>query len=397
LAELNSLLLQGWGAPLVRSTIQGTAAPPSRLPGVPWSLSDVRNEVARREPASPRQPDLLEYLIAQPPQGMVPPPAVTPASPADAPPPPSTASVDPDVDYNRRAGIADSERALAMGMAAPRPRPRPPVVTPANSVPGPAAPQMPAQAADPAQQVQAAAQQAAAQGNNTLADRLMAFGFAMAASRNPSLFGQIGEAGQQVLQQRRQESQDDLQRRQVDGQLDYQQARVRLMQAEMDWSRDPTNPQNIQRLAAARAAMTSAGQASQDRDPLAARETDRDGNVFGITRSGRSVPLTDPQGRPFQPGRDETQDANTRRQLYATAYAQAWQSLAPDPMNPGASRLTPEERQQRAHAVAQQAVQGAMGVTGIQRGQQGGTQVQAPPPVNTGPRVVIGLDGQPIR
>jgi hypothetical protein len=256
---------------------------------------------------------------------------------------------------------------------------------------------MSAQAADPAQQVQAAAQQAAAQGNNTLADRLMAFGFAMAASRNPSLFGQIGEAGQQVLQQRRQESQDDLQRRQVDGQLDYQQARVRLMQAEMDWSRDPTNPQNIQRLAAARAAMTSAGQASQDRDPLAARETDRDGNVFGITRSGRSVPLTDPQGRPFQPGRDETQDANTRRQLYATAYAQAWQSLAPDPMNPGASRLTPEERQQRAHAVAQQAVQGAMGVTGIQRGQQGGTQVQAPPPVNTGPRVVIGLDGQPIR
>jgi hypothetical protein len=277
----------------------------------------------------------------------------------------------------------------------PPARPRPPVATPGNAMPGgPATPQpgtgAPPEAAQQAQVAQAA-QQAAAQGNTSLADRLMAFGFAMAASRNPSLFGMIGEGGQAMMQGQRQERQDALRQREVEGGLSIQQARLNLMEAELRWQQQPDNPRNIRDLAAARADMARAATAGQSarEDPIAGYQTDNDGNVFGVTRSGQSRPITDPQGRPVRPQRDETQDATARRTLYSQTYLQAYRSLTEaDPMNPLAQRMSPGQAAQEAARIAEQAVRGAMGTVGVQRG-QGGTQVQTPPPVNTGPNTRI--------
>jgi hypothetical protein len=238
-----------------------------------------------------------------------------------------------------------------------------------------------------------AAQRAAAQGDTNLADRLMAFGFAMAASRSPSLFGMLGEGGQAMLQTQRQERQDALRQREVEGGLSVQQARLNLMEAELNWQREPQNPQNIQRLAAARADLARAATAGQSarQDPIVARDLqDVEGNPMGLTRSGQAVPLRDAQGRPLRPQRDDTQDAAARRALYAQVLNNTFTALMqPNPMNPMAPRMDPDEARRQAAAVAEQAVRNAMGTVGVQRGQQGGTQIQAPPPVNTGPNTRI--------
>lgn len=315
-------------------------------------------------------------------------PTQAPMPEGDAPRlPPMVSPTTPDFD-SRNALLAADEAARLSGLPQPPPaRPRPPVVTPANATPGP---QMPGgaptgAAADPAQQVQAAAQQAAAQGNNTLADRLMAFGFAMAASRNPSLFGQIGEAGQQALQQRRQESQDDLQRRQVEGQLSYQEARVRLMQAEMDWARDPTNPQNIQRLAAARSAMASAGQGRRPNwQPI--ERVGPDGQIQTVyfdPDSGRTVDA---------PGARAGTAAQTARQQgdllarHAAARRDVERLYQPDMLG---MPLPPERQRERAARLAE--IDQAFEMQGLRIPREQATERRLP----TGQ--VIDLMGRPIQ
>ena len=372
---------------------------PSPIPGLPWTLAQLRLEQARRQPASPRQPDLAEeYGAAR--QGFAPsiPPALPLQTIAEMPAPPAAALPMP-APFPPGGSLTSAPDIAMEGLGrATTSRPRSPVATPGNAVPGGLpmpAPATPDAAAPDAQtgQVMQAAQRAAAQGDTNLADRLMAFGFAMAASRSPSLFGMLGEGGQAMLQTQRQERQDALRQREVEGGLSVQQARLNLMEAELNWQREPQNPQNIQRLAAARADLARAATAGQSarQDPIVARDLqDVEGNPMGLTRSGQAVPLRDAQGRPLRPQRDDTQDAAARRALYAQVLNNTFTALMqPNPMNPMAPRMDPDEARRQAAAVAEQAVRNAMGTVGVQRGQQGGTQIQAPPPVNTGPNTRI--------
>lgn len=185
------------------------------------------------------------------------------------------------------------------------PTPRPPVTTPAAATPTPT--------------TQATGQQPSSSSpsgkptkkpgfSDNFLDRLAAFGFAMAASRNPSLFGMIGEAGLGMQRHEREQRELAARERQIADQSEYNRARIELARAELDWSRDPTNPANIARLAQARA-MLQRAESAADRDPITARATDRQGNLVGITRSGRVVPLRDPEGNPLPAPNETSQDA----------------------------------------------------------------------------------------
>lgn len=97
-------------------------------------------------------------------------------------------------------------------------------------------------------------------------DALTNFFFSMAASRNPSFFGQLGEAGQALTRTQAEARTAARQERQVDVEAAYRAAQEARQAAEVEWARDPQNPLNIARLAAARsdevrarAALASAG------------------------------------------------------------------------------------------------------------------------------------------
>lgn len=136
------------------------------------------------------------------------------------------------------------------------PRPASPALTPGASIP---APQQTADQQTPDQQAvqQNSETEQSPQSNEgrSAAERLANFGFAMAASRNPSLFGQIGEAGLAMQQGDRQSRREALQARELEMMQEYRRAQIRLAEAEAAYQRDPNNPLNIARLAQARLAM----------------------------------------------------------------------------------------------------------------------------------------------
>lgn len=200
-------------------------------------------------------------------------------------------------------------------------RARSPVVTPGQAT-SPATASTPnTQAADSAiapatEQAVESAQSQDSQQSDDPRSRLAQFGFAMAASRNPSLFGQIGEAGLAMMQGDRQQRQDDLRTREVAANEQYRQAQLALAQAEREWQRDPNNPLNIARLAQARSAvMRTSRSGGGGAGRITGQIIGEDGNLYGTTRDGQVVPYRTPDGNPFR--RQTSDNAIESRRLRA--------------------------------------------------------------------------------
>ena len=89
-------------------------------------------------------------------------------------------------------------------------------------------------------------------------EALMNFFFSMAASRNPSFFGQLGEAGQALSQADRGFRTEARQQQQADTEQEYRRAIVDNQRAEMEFQRDPNNPINQLRMAQTQASLADA-------------------------------------------------------------------------------------------------------------------------------------------
>lgn len=140
------------------------------------------------------------------------------------------------------------------------------------------------------------------------------FGFAMAASRNPSLFGQIGEAGLAMQQGNRENRQDANKEAEVDVMRDYRQSQVELARAEQEWQRDPNNPRTIALLAEARyrdaaaqhQARMGSGSGSGSGGPFVQIQNPETGEIgFFQPRSGNLVRAPEGFGRPGDNAREE--------------------------------------------------------------------------------------------
>jgi hypothetical protein len=134
----------------------------------------------------------------------------------------------------------------------------------------------------------------------------------MAASPNPSLFGQIGEAGLLMQRGDRERRQDNLREREVDNTNEFRQAQLRLAQAEQEWARDPSNPRNVAQLADARYRLAMASRAASGGGGGGGSEGSAvplrgpDGNLmFFYPRTGRVVQAPEGAGRPDEPSRAE--------------------------------------------------------------------------------------------
>lgn len=319
-------------------------------------------------------------------------PAPTPASP----PRPSTPTAPTDVDV--REGLA----ALPLPPPAPPGEPRrSPTVTPgiAGSAPAQQAP-APSETApqqDALQQIQALRQGAEAPANDGAGRDLATFGFGMAASRNPSLFGQIGEAGLALMRGRREDRQDTNTERTLSVQEAFQQARIRLQDAEQRYQEDPTNPANIARLAQARYYEAMAARAARGggegggEGRVVAREVGNDGNVYNVFRDGSVRPALLPDGTPFQRGGNADQmDARI-----LTARQRAVQELSLDPTfitRPPAQQAPLIEQRTRDILANMQ------GANVVRQQRQGGAapNVAAADPGTPPARVRVDVTGRPI-
>lgn len=259
------------------------------------------------------------------------------------------------------------------------PRPASPALTPGAAVPAPAAPaETPPQNQQPNERAGDTLDEN--DQNRTPLDRLTDFGFAMAASRNPSIFGMIGDAGLAMRQADQQARREALQNRELTTTQEYRQAQIRLAEAEAAWQRDPNNPLNVARLAQARAAALRAsggggGGGEGGGDRIAGQIVGDDGILYGVTRDGRAIPYRTPEGEPFRRGQTENWQAQ-----WTSLYNGAMTRLA-QPGSPGFA-LTPE---QRAEAAAREANAGIAAIRGALRrpGQTTGDAGTAPPPAAT--------------
>jgi hypothetical protein len=171
--------------------------------------------------------------------------------------------------------------------------------------------------------------------NSTAMDRLANFGFAMAASRNPSLFGQIGEAGLAMQRGDRERRQDDIRQQQVDVEQEYRRAQVDLARAEAAWQQDPDNPRNVALLAEARYRLAMADRAVRGGEGGVSEgqgiPIEREDGTFGVfyPRTGRVAVAPEgvsPMGATANtPEQRRLTDWNNRR-------AQFEQSLFQNPM-----------------------------------------------------------------
>jgi hypothetical protein len=282
---------------------------------------------------------------------------------------------------------------------------RSPTVTPgiAGSAPAQAAAEPAAPQQDTAlQQIQALRQTSEPPTEDGSGARdLATFGFGMAASRNPSLFGQIGEAGLAMMRGRREDRQDTRADRTISVQEAFQQARIRLQEAEQRYQEDPTNPANIARLAQARyyeaqaaRAARGGGEGGGGEGRVVAREVGNDGNVYNVFRDGSVRPAVLPDGTPFQRGGNPDQmDARI-----LTARQRAVQELSLDPTfalrPPGQQAPLIEQRtrdiltnMQGANTVRQQRTGGGGAAPNV---------AAADPGAPTAPRIRVDVTGRPI-
>lgn len=148
---------------------------------------------------------------------------------------------------------------------------------------------------------------------NPSMDRLAQFGFAMAASRNPSLFGQIGDAGLAMIAGDRERRQDATRQQIADTEQEYRRAQVELARAEAQFNQNPDSPRNVALLAQARyhmamaerAARTPVGGAGGGGGPMVPL-VDNEGNLtFFQPRSGNVIRAPEGLRQPGQLSRDE--------------------------------------------------------------------------------------------
>lgn len=197
------------------------------------------------------------------------------------------------VEYGPPASAAAPAETLPTPPIPPQRSARPPVTSAAapntDSATNPAD-----AAADTMRSLRAAAGADAPREGRDVNDRIANFGYAMAASRNPSLFGMIGEAGLAMQRGDREDRQDTRQEREIDVMQEYRRAQIQLAAAEQEWQRDPNNPLNVARLAEARYRLAAAanvgrsgsGAASEGPGiPIENAETGRFGIFF--PRTGR--------------------------------------------------------------------------------------------------------------
>jgi hypothetical protein len=321
----------------------------------------------------------------------------------------------PAPDAPARPLAAPTDVTASVDVTAPQPLPLPPPSPPgaprrsATVTPGIAA-SAPAQAPqealptppEPLSQIQAmrageAQAPAQEEGGRDLAN----FGFGMAASRNPSLFGQIGEAGLAMMRGRREDRQDTNSERQLSVTEAFQQARIRLQEAEQRYQEDPSNPANIARLAQARYYEAQAARALRgggeggggDGDGrVVAREVGNDGNIYNVFRDGSVRPALLPDGTPFQRGGNPDQ----MDQRILTARQRATQELAIDPT----FSTQPPARQAAAISERTQVILRDMqGANTVRQGRAGAPAPDVaagvvPPPAT--PRIRVDMNGRII-
>ncbi len=168
---------------------------------------------------------------------------------------------------------------------------------PALPLPPPDAPPIPPTAEEPARAETAPPPNQ----NQSLNERLMNFGFAMAASQNPSVFGQIGEGGQAMqraaTEARREDTRTALQTRELNIMQEFRRAQIRVQEAEQAWAQDPTNPRNQALLMQARAQLAAAGNGVQANSQIAQLIPSADGRSYvAITRTGDRRIIELPEG-----------------------------------------------------------------------------------------------------
>jgi hypothetical protein len=244
---------------------------------------------------------VLEYLRQQMMGGT---PSPTAAVPAAQPPTPETPATTP-------LPVPPEFMPPPNAAAARGPRRASPVAT---ATP-PATPDTPVAPATPAtQQTTEGQPQPGERTGESPWERLARFGFAMAASPNPSLFGQIGEAGLMMQRGDRERRQDNLREREVDNAQTFREAQLNLQRAEQAFQQDPNNPSNVARLAqaryyvamAARAGSSGGGGGGSGSDGAAVPLRGADGNLlFFYPRTGRTVAAPEGAGRPDEPSRAE--------------------------------------------------------------------------------------------
>lgn len=338
---------------------------PRLAPGpIPYSAQDLRLELARRQPASPRREGMTAPLGGDgalaifPPSPTAPVPTTTPTL---TPPDEATAAA------SRNSPAAHPPARARSGTA---------VVTPSAgssvATPQPPPTQSPEQMAPP---ISLAPSQRQPPLEAEPGQRLMEFGLAMLASRSP-YFGQtVGEAGQAVIAGDRTRRQENREQQKADTEQIYREGILRLEAAQQAWRQNPRNPEAVMNLARAQhylasietdriranAAATNASEAVRDR--VVGQRPDSEGNMWNIFQSGRMERLRGDGGTDFRDtsntpaARAHTNWYNNRAQAatrIATATpplaragdAEAWREEAwndwlrrnPEPPNPDAAR-----------------------------------------------------------
>lgn len=199
-------------------------------------------------------------------------------------------------------------------------------------------------------------------------DALSNFFFSMAASRNPSFFGQLGEAGQTFSTAARQARQDARQERQVDVEAAYRAASEARQAAEADWARDQRNPLNIARLAAARsdeirarAALASAGRERLGQGIQIERQGPDGQTQYGVAYPGASGGYEERwfpgNARPYRTGADRLQLTALRAvqqagdqaaRGYRESFRNATTPPSPEEIQRGANQAAAEARRRAA-------------------------------------------------
>jgi hypothetical protein len=230
----------------------------------------------------------------------------------------------------------------------------------------------------------------------TLEDRgrenLMNFFFSMAASRNPSFFGQLGEAGQQLARADAAARAEALQERRLDIEAGYRASQEERQLRELLRDEDPNSPRA--RLIEAQIANLRASAARAGREGTSSRLTGQytgdDGIVRGMNRQGRLEPYRTETNEPFR--RRETDPATSAN--WMQAYNESMRNSAPLRGIPETAQER-EARQQQAIADANAAV---AALRGTLRPNLPGSQQQQQQQAPTRPSGVTRYDefGRPI-
>lgn len=189
-------------------------------------------------------------------------------------------------------------------------------------------------------------------------ENLMNFFFSMAASRNPSFFGQLGEAGQQLARADAAARAEALQERRLDIEAGYRAMQAENQLRELQQYENPGSPRyrlieaQIANLRASAARAASEGASNR----LTGSFIGDDGIVRGMNRQGQLEPYRTETGEPFR--RRENDPATSAN--WMQAYNESMRNSAP-------LRGIPETAQER-EARQQQAITDANAAVAALRG-----------------------------